>query len=153
MTDHAGYERFTRYPGPAHRPALPVPRRPGDSGRRALRSMQRRSACNVRSTPTEVNPIPRASFDDYLGGRTDRIGREVLFDLRAPSAPTRWPLTCALRLAGPFDLRDLLFQVDRLGPDLVWLYPGDLVQADVLARRIVDTGVETIIIHELDDDW
>jgi len=153
VTDHASYERFARYQRlVAHRSTLPAPRRPRDS-HRALRSLQRSSGCTGRSVSPEPDPIPRASLDDYLGGRADRMGRDLLFDLRPPSGPTRWPLTCALQVAPPFDLRDVLLHVDRLCPDLVWLYPGDLERAHVLARRIVDTGVETIILQELDDDW
>lgn len=97
--------------------------------------------------------VPHALLDDYLGGRTDRLGRDLLFDLRRPS-PARPPVANALLLATPFTVRDVLIQVHRRHPDLVWLYPDDLRRARDVARRIIETGVEAIIIDDetFDDD-
>lgn len=136
----------------SHRSTLPAPDSPQGT-RQPLRSMSLGRSCAASSTYTEPDPIPRAGLDDYLGGRCDRIGRDLLLDLRPPAESARRPLTCVLPLAVPCTVRDVAFHVRRLSPDLVWLYADDLKRAQVVARHIVDSGVETIIIHEPDDDW
>ena len=149
MTDHPSYDRFrcaTRLGRSSV--AVPVSRASEDVYRHPrIRTTDRlrpaRPAC------PELQPIPRACFDDYLGGRSDRFGLELLFDLRRPVS-TRRGLDCALPLATPYPAREVLFHVLRRCPDLVWLYPGDPRRAHDVARRIIETGVETIIIDDED---
>lgn len=106
----------------------------------------------THSMCTDRHPVPRGCFDDYLGGRSDRLGLELMFDLRRP-VPTQRPLASALALTAPLAIRDVLIQVRRRCPDLVWLYPGDPTQAQEIAFRIIDTGVETILIDSDEDDF
>lgn len=153
MTDHASFDRFAHLTRPlANRAAFPTPRAPLGS-RQHLRTMSRGRSCTARCAYSELDPIPSACLDDYLGGRCDRIGRDLLFDLRPWAESVRRPLTCALALAAPCTARDVVSHVRRLSPDLVWLYAGDVGRAQIVARRIVETGVETIIIHRSDGDW
>jgi len=149
MTDHDGLDRSARRTRLLrHRSALSAPHPPHSCCRRGRGVTAGRPAA-ARTSCTQPDPIPRASLDDYLGGRSDRMGRDLLIDLRPPAGPARWPLTCAMPLAAP---REILFHVRRLRPDLVWLYTDDLERAQVVARRIAAGGVETIIIHEPDED-
>lgn len=99
----------------------------------------------TRAVHTARDPVPRACFDDYLGGRSDRLGVELLFDLREP-VPGRVPVGSAIAINPPRVIGDVLSHVQRRHPDLVWLYPGELARARDLAQRIIDAGVETIII-------
>jgi hypothetical protein len=99
----------------------------------------------------ERHPIPHGSFDEYLGGRSDRLGLELLFDLRHPVLAQR-PMASALSPAAPYAIGDVLIQVRRRRPHLVWLYPGDPTRAEEIALRIVDIGDETILIDADEDD-
>lgn len=130
-------------------------------GGRALPAEQsvpnsRRTWSNVsaadRRRPARARPerrsIPRACLDDYLGGRTDRLGRELLFDLRPGTARPGASIAGALRIPAPGSTMDVLDHVRRCCPDLVWLYAGDPGLADELARLIVATGVETVVIDD-----
>lgn len=48
---------------------------------------------------------------------------------------------------------DLLGLIHLERPDLVWLHAGEMASAVALARRIVEVGVEVVIIDDsLDDD-
>jgi len=150
MTDNPSYDRF-RCATRLSRSGLALPAsHPSDGGYRHPRTRTIGSLRPARPACPERHPIPRACFDDYLGGRSDRFGLELLFDLRRPVS-TRRELDCALPLATPYPVREVLLQVRRRCPDLVWLYPGDPRRAHDVARRIIDTGVETIIIIDDED--
>ena len=134
------------------------PRCPRTSGSgRALPAEQSvRTSSSVsagdRRRPARARPerraIPRACLEDYLGGRTDRLGRELLFDLRPWATRPGASIAGALRMPAPGSTIDVLDHVRRCCPDLVWLYAGDPGPADELARLIVATGVDAVVIDD-----
>ncbi len=76
-----------------------------------------------------------------------------MIDLRSAAQRARGPVTSALLPRVLPTAEDVLGHVQFEQPDLVWLYAGEMRATVALARRILDTGVDVVIIDDsLDDD-
>jgi hypothetical protein len=149
MTDHVSYARFTRCRSPLAFESVPAGHHAPSARRRAPRIRD----CATRFIGVGLDPIPHTCLDDFLGGRSDRIGRDLLFDLRSAAEIALRPLRYALPLSTPYAAPDVLLHIRSVGADLVWLYVGDTNRAQVMGRHIVDAGVEALIVDGSDDDW
>ena len=113
-------------------------------------------ACRWRSHGIDDAWPDTATFDDYVAGRCDRLGAEVVIDLRPCSERTARPLRRAIAGGPDCPLQAVRWAVTARAPELAWLWsppepatrsPG---HAGTIVRLCARLRLPTLLVE--DDD-
>lgn len=94
--------------------------------------------------------MPPATFDEYVAGRCDRLGRDMLLDARAPGHGSE-TLRGAVDAPPGCDLIALWHRLRREHPDVVWIHSTDLAgsgHVTAIAALVERCGAEVLLLDE-----
>ncbi len=113
------------------------------AGRREAR---RATAHGTRSG----RPVPTATFDEYVAGRCDRLGQDMLLDARANDHGGE-TLRGAVDAPPDCDLSALHRRLRRRHPDVVWVHstdPDASGHVAAIAALVERCGADVLLIDE-----